>query len=67
MSQGTPSLPANRACVMQLRAQPAGTPLRWEGRVEHIVSGEAIHFHSPEELLAFMTRIVTTTQGPPSQ
>jgi hypothetical protein len=67
MSQGTPSLPANRAFVVQLRAQPADTPLRWEGRVEHIVSGEAIHFHSPEELLAFIMRIVTTTQGPPSQ
>jgi hypothetical protein len=67
MSQGTPSLPANRAFVVQLRVQPADTPLRWEGRVEHIVSGEAIHFHFQEELLAFITRIVATTQGPPSQ
>jgi hypothetical protein len=67
MSQDIPLLPANRAFVVQLRAQPADTPLRWEGRAEHIVSGDAIHFHSPEELLAFITRIVATTQGPPSQ
>ena len=66
MSQDTPSLPANRAFVVQLRAQPAGTPLCWDGRVEHIVSGETIHFHSPEELLAFMMRIVTTTGRAPS-
>ncbi len=32
---------------------------RMEGRVEHIVSGQAIRFHSLEELLTFMTRVLT--------
>jgi hypothetical protein len=38
-------LPTNRAFVVQLRAQPPGAPLAWEGRVEHVVSGQATHFH----------------------
>jgi hypothetical protein len=66
MSQDTPSLPANRAFVVQFRAQPTSTPLRWEGRVEHLVSWEAIRFHSQEELLAFITRILSRTQDSPS-
>ena len=33
-------LPTNRAFVVQLRAQPPGAPLAWDGRVEHVVSGQ---------------------------
>jgi hypothetical protein len=32
---------------------------RIEGRVEHVVSGQATHFQSLEELLAFLARVLT--------
>jgi len=57
-------LPTNRAFVVQLRAQLPGDPLAWEGRVEHVVSGQATHFHSLEELLAFISRVLVDTQAP---
>ena len=57
-------LPTNRAFVVQLRAQPPGAPLAWEGRVEHVVSGQATHYHSLEELLAFISRVLADTQAP---
>jgi hypothetical protein len=51
-------LPTNRAFVVQMRAQPPTAPLAWDGRVKHVVSGQMTHFHSLEELLAFMRRIL---------
>jgi hypothetical protein len=42
-------LPTHRAFVVQARAQPSGSPLVWDGRVEHVVSGQATHFHAPIE------------------
>jgi hypothetical protein len=59
MSQSPPSLPTNRAFVVQFRAQPADLALSWEGRVEHVNSGQVQRFHSPEELLAFLARVLT--------
>jgi hypothetical protein len=35
------------------------------GRVEHVVSGQATHFASVEELLAFFDRVLTTVRAPP--
>ena len=64
MPQPPPSLPTNRAFVLQFRAQPPGAPLSWEGRVEHIVSGQVTHFHAQEELLAFMRRVLTEVSEP---
>ena len=66
MSQGTPSLPANRAFVVQFRVQPEGAPLRWEGRIEHLVSGEVLRFDSQGQLLAFINRLLTGDQRPPA-
>ena len=40
-----------------LRADQA-TPGRLEGRVEHVVSGQATQFASLEDLLAFMARVL---------
>jgi hypothetical protein len=57
-----PSLPTNRAFVVQFRAQPPGTPIAWDGRVEHVVSGQVTHFRSLEALLAFMVRVLTDVQ-----
>jgi len=36
----------------------------WEGRVEHVVSGQVTHLHSLEELLAFIRRVLPDVQPP---
>jgi hypothetical protein len=36
--------------------------LFWEGRVEHLASGHVGRFHSAEELLAFLARVLTAVQ-----
>jgi hypothetical protein len=64
MSQPPLPLPTNRAFVVQLRAQPPGAPLSWDGRVEHVVSGRMTHFHSLDELLGFMRRVLTEVSVP---
>ena len=64
MPQSQPSLPTNRAFVVQFGALPTGTSPPYEGRVEHVVSGQATHFHSLEELLAFISRVLTAVQAP---
>ena len=35
------------------------------GRVEHVVSGQSIHFNSLEELLAFIDQVLTTVRALP--
>jgi hypothetical protein len=40
--------------------------LSWEGRVEHLTSGQVLRFHAPEELLEFLARVLTEVQEPPS-
>ena len=64
MSQPQPTLPTNRAFVVQFRAQPSGASRGWEGRAEHVVSGQVTHFHSLEELLAFIHRVLPDVQTP---
>jgi hypothetical protein len=59
MAASPPSLPTNRAFVVQFRAQSTDPALSWEGRVEHLTSGQVSRFHSPEELLAFLARVLT--------
>jgi hypothetical protein len=39
-------------------------PVTYDGRVEHLVSGQVARFHSLEELLAFMTRVLTDLPQP---
>ena len=65
MPQPPPSLPSNKAFVVQFRAQCAGAPLSWEGRVEHLTTGQVLRFHAPEELLAFLARMLTEGQESP--
>jgi len=50
-----PPLPADHAFVVQFRAA-AG---RFEGRVEHLVSGQATHFDSREHLLRFIEQVLS--------
>jgi hypothetical protein len=54
-----PSLSTSKAFVVQFRSNTNVQQGRFEGRVEHVASGEAIHFHSQEELLAFILRLLT--------
>jgi hypothetical protein len=64
MPSSQPALPADRAFVVQFRAQPADGVPSYDGRVEHLVSGEEARFHSLEELLAFMIRVLNDVQRP---
>lgn len=56
-AEGQP-LSVHRAFVVQFRTETDVAGGRLEGRVEHVVSGQATHFHSLEELLAFMGRVL---------
>ena len=51
-------LSPHRAFVVQLREQADVEHGRWAGRVEHVTSGQATHFQSLEELVAFVAQIV---------
>jgi hypothetical protein len=62
MLQSQPVLPTNRAFVVQFRTPPTEAPCAYEGRVEHLVSGQEARFASLEELLAFMLRILAAVQ-----
>ena len=55
-------MPANRAFVVQLHAEAQVEQGEFKGRVEHIVSMRATHFHSLEELVTFIVQKVTTLQ-----
>jgi hypothetical protein len=55
---------SNAAFVVQFRE---GTDLeagRLEGKVEHIASYKAARFHSVDELIAFMARMLTEIRNP---
>ena len=54
------------AFVVQFRVETDLAQGRCTGRVEHVVSGQAAHFQSLEELVAFMTEVLTAvrTQHP---
>jgi hypothetical protein len=65
MSKQAPTLPTNRAFVVQFRSQAAATPPRYEGRVEHLVSGQATHFQSWEELRRFIEQLLTSVSEKP--
>ena len=62
MDPSQPTLPTNHAFLVQFRAQSPATPVVWEGRVEHVVSGQVTHFHALEELLTFMQRVLASVQ-----
>ena len=63
MDKNQPSLPSQRAFVVQLHAEAQVKHGQWKGRVEHLNSGEAEHFASPEELLAFMAHVLKDQEG----
>jgi hypothetical protein len=62
MHSSQPALPTNRAFVVQFRAPPLEGSPTYDGRVEHLVSGQEARFHSLEEMLGFMIRVLTAVQ-----
>jgi hypothetical protein len=68
VAQEEPDLVRRRAFIVQFRAETDLAQARCAGRVEHVVSGQATHFQSLEELLTFLTRILLTVraQSPPA-
>ena len=65
MSPSQPTLPSNRAFVVQFRAWPSAAPA-WAGRVEHLGSHQVGHFDSLDALVAFMRRVLTEVEGQPN-
>jgi hypothetical protein len=53
-----PPLSASRAFVIQFRDEADVEAEHFVGRVEHVVSGNAIHFSSLKELLDFIGRVL---------
>jgi hypothetical protein len=64
-----PPLSPQRSFVVQFRADTGAQPAAYDGRVEHVTSGQATLFSSPEELLAFIARVLTAmrTETSPDQ
>jgi hypothetical protein len=48
----------DRAFVVQFRADTDAKAGRFEGRVEHVGSGQVAHFQSLDELLTFMVQML---------
>jgi hypothetical protein len=51
-------LPPGRALVVQLSSETALDMTSMAGRVEHVIAGQAEHFHSLPTLLAFFIRVL---------
>ena len=64
MAPSKPTLPSNHAFVVQFCTRPNGAP-SWGGRVEHLASYQVARFHSLDELLAFMLRVLTEVETQP--
>lgn len=58
-----PALQPDLAFVVQLRPGTATSPLELQGRVEHVVSGEALRFGSTAELIEFLARCGVPTSS----
>jgi hypothetical protein len=56
-------LSVHRAFVVYFRVNSDVAQGRLAGRVEHVVSGQATHFESLEELLAFTERVLIRLPG----
>lgn len=52
-----------RAFVVQLHATAVVAQGQLSGRVEHVQSGQAAHFDTLDELLAFMARVLAVLDG----
>ena len=50
------------AFVVQFRTTTGQSPGCFAGRAEHMMSGQAMRFHSLEGLVAFMERVLTEVE-----
>jgi hypothetical protein len=62
-----PPFPTRFAFVVQFGAETAVGHGQFMGRVEHIVSGDMAHFHTLDELWAFMSRVLATLDVAPEE
>jgi hypothetical protein len=49
--------------VVQFRAKAPGASSSYDGRVEHLASGQVARFHSLEELLGFMVGVLADLES----
>jgi hypothetical protein len=61
------TLQRHKAFVIQFAADVDIKAGRLEGRVEHLASSSSVHFHSLDELLAFLDRILNGLRATPGQ
>jgi len=65
MTKAEPTLPSNRAFVVQFRAATELVPEQCIGRVEHLVSGQAARFESWEQLQQFIGGLLAQVNEKP--
>ncbi|MGE0680770.1 MAG: hypothetical protein AB7P69_07660 [Candidatus Binatia bacterium] len=65
MSNAESTLPSNRAFVVQFRPTAEPTQTDCSGRVEHLVSGQAVRFNSWEHLQHFIHEMLTKVSEQP--
>lgn len=65
MSNTESTLPSNRAFVVQFRATVEQTQNTCAGRVEHLVSGQAVRFDSWDHLQQFIHEVLTKVREKP--
>jgi hypothetical protein len=63
MTKAEPTLPSNRAFVVQCRAATESVPEQCAGRVEHLVSGQATRFESWEQCRHFIEETLANLEG----
>ena len=59
-----PKSPLSPYCsfVVQFRTDTGMEPAAYDGRIEHVTSGQKTLFSSPEELLTFITRVLANVR-----
>ena len=61
------ALSLHRAFVVQFRAEIDVGQGRYTGRMDHVVSGQAVRFASLEELLASIAQVLAAIRAPPQR
>lgn len=51
------------AFLLQLRSDATLDARRWQGRVEHLSSGQTLRFESLDELVAFLEQVLKDSCG----
>jgi len=65
MNNAEPTLPSNRAFVVQFRATADQMHEDYSGRIEHVVSGQATRFDSWEQLQKFVEEMLARVHEKP--